>query len=510
MRNLLFILSTGLFLSFCCQVSLSQDILQKEVTFYIEKYTVAQILDSLHEKTDVVFVYSDIIKPNREVAILPGIYSLKQILDSVFFNQNITFVVHDNLIILSPQTHNIFEEEKIIVEGKVISKRNQPVPFAAIYFTNTSKGTIANADGEFRFILPDTLATDTITVSSLGYESVKIAPDKYLSKKLEIHLKTASIKIKDIVIRKEEPEDIITKSYQNRSKNYSNKPCLLSAFFREVSMQNNEYISLTEALIEISKSSYTSSSEDLIRLVKGRNGENINASELVNLVVEGGLYNGLRLDVAKYGSYFYSENALQECTYRLIKTIFFESRQTYVIGFEMRQGMEYAGYKGKLFIDADSYALVRAEFELSPEGIEYAQSALVKKTPRGYKAKPSYARYEVEYRFYNNVWNLHYAHSEINISVKKKRSIGNKSFSCDFVSTSEFVITGQIENPDERIKYKEAAKPGDILVQQVQNTGESFWLEDNIIMPEEPLLNTIEKLQDQGVIPVDKSTISKE
>ena len=492
------------------QVLFSQDILRKEVTIKSRIHIADQLLDSLHKDLNVVFVYSDIIKPSRKITISPGEYSLKQVLDSILTIRDFQYITRKNLVILSPQSPDNNGEERYVVKGKVMNKREKPIPFATIYFRNSSKGTIANGEGEFRFIIPASMSDDTLFVSSVGYENVKIAPEIYLSQSLQIHLKNAVIPIKDIIVRPEIPDEIVMKSWDDRFKNYNTKPLLLTAFFRETSKQNDDYISLTEALIEINKSSYTSNAEDLIKLVKGRNGTNINQSELVNLVVQGGLYNGLRLDIAKYGSYFFGKDALQECNYRMVKTTFFQGRQTYIIGFEMKPGLNYAGYKGNLYFDAENLALVRAEFELSPEGIKFAKSALVKKTPKGFSARPVSARYEVEYRYYNNVWNLHYAHSEVDIKVKRLRAKGKRSFSCNFVSTSEFVITGIDKNPSDRIRYREAAHSNDVLVKQVQNTNESFWSDDNIIIPEEPLLSTIEKLQKKGLIPSAQSADTKQ
>jgi hypothetical protein len=229
---------------------------------------------------------------------------------------------------------------------------------------------------------------------------------------------------------------------------------------------------------------------------------------LVNLVVQGGLYNGLRLDVAKYGSFFYTSEALQEYNFRMIKTTVYNDRQTYIIGFKMKSGLNYAGFEGSLYIDVESLALVRSEFELCPEGIKYAKAALIKKTPKGFSAKPIYAKYQVEYRYYNNIWNLHYAHSEINIKVKKTGNKKKENFSCNFVSTSEFVVTGINDQISDKIRFRDSSKPGDVLVEQVEDTDDSFWADENIIMPEEPLINTIGKLQEKGLIPVEQNTLN--
>jgi hypothetical protein len=480
----------------CLQLQVyTQTGLFQDIETNLSEGTVADYLDHVELKTDIQFIYSSAIYPDSVVTISPGNYLVKNLLDSLFIERSIMYVERDGLIILSPQTQHNIANERIIISGVISGRKGEKVSFATIYLKNKSLGTISNADGLFRFVLPAHSLADTLVISCLGYKDVFIAPDKFLTENLEIRLETSNIALKDVIVRPEQPELLVEEAYSLRGENYTSNSTLMSAFFRESSKQDDDYISLTEALVEIKKLSYANPSNDLVRVVKGRNGSNIEESELVNLVVEGGLYNGIRLDVVKYGSYFFAEDAVEECDYTMHKNIFFRDRQTYVIGFQPKDGVTYPAYKGILYIDAETLALVRAEFELSPEGIRKARSLLVKKTPRGYKVRPQHARYEVEYRYYNNIWNLHYARSDFKIKVKKVRGKHNKGFSCDFNSTSEFVVTGISDNKNIRIPLREVSKANDVLFEQVQNTSSTFWLDDNVILPEEPLLSTIKKLQ---------------
>lgn len=510
MRYARYIILTGLLIFVTIPVVLTQNILENKIQISFETGTREQFIDTIKSQTQFRFLYTDLVSPEQQVTIGTGDYSIGELLDTLFFDKDLSYIVRNDLIILSPKGKEHELEQKVIIQGRVTARKEKSVPFATVYLLENSRGTITNAEGYFRLIIPESLSGDTLVISSMGFEEAKIAPEEYKNSDLTIRLKSSYIPIKDVIVRPNDPEKLVMQSFNARKNNYSKQKTLLKGFFRESSKQNDDYISLTEALIEINKSSYLSSADDLVRLVKGRNGTNINQSELVNLVVEGGLYNGLRLDIAKYGSYFYAEDALDECNFRMLKNTMYNGRQTYIVWFDMKENPDYSGYTGRLYIDAESLALVRAEFELSPAGIRYARSVLIKKTPKGFKAKPLYAKYEVEYRFYNDIWNLHYARNELKIKVRKTRGKKNKGYSSDFISKSEFVITDQIINPDKNIRYREASRSNDILVRQVENTGSTFWLDDNVIVPEEPLLSTIEKLQNEGILPKEDSVITKE
>ncbi len=490
----------GVFLCVFLSGIQAQELLERRISINFKKGTREQYLDTIKVQGNLRLLYTSRIHPHKNESVSIGNYTVKQLLDSLFNENDVSAIVRDDLLILSPLSKQGDYEGNVIVEGEVFEKRNKPVPFATIYLKGKSKGTISNSEGHFKLIIPLGLISDTLVINSMGFMPVEVPLEQGVSESIKVKLTPAYFPMKDIIIRPEDPDKLVMQSFRAIKENYNNKTSLLTAFFRESSRQNEEYISLTEAVIEINKSSYIKSTNDLIRIVKGRNGTNINQSELVNLVVEGGLYNGLRLDVVKYGSYFYGEKALEDCEFHMLKSVFYNERQTYVIGFDMKENEGYAGFRGKMYVDARTMALVRAEFELSPSGIQYARSLLIKKSPKNYKTRPLYAKYEVEYRHYKGLWNLHYARSELGIKVKKQRGRKNKGFTCNFTSTSEFVVTEQVFNAKSNIRYKQASKPNDVLVKQVQHTQGTYWTEDNIIVPEEPLQNTIKRLQEQGVL----------
>ncbi len=497
----------GLFFSFSAS---AQKQLTDSLFLSFSKAEIRDYLEFIEKELDVSFVYSDHINPTKEISLEPGRYTAQQILDSVLKDQNIDLILKANTIILSSDKGQIPDKTEREIEGRVVDHRGRGIPFATIFIENKGIGTITNADGYFRIIIPLKYHKDTLTVGSLGYKYRRILPDGYTVKNNIISLEDAHYSIQRVTVRPEKAEYLVAASYKKVKDNYQLSNSAMKAFFREWSKQDADYISISEALIDIYKTSYMSEANDHIRFVRGRNGSNVEDSELVNLVVEGGLYNGLRLDIVKNSSYFYSEEALNECTYKKKKTIILNGKQTYVIAFTPKEHIDYPGYQGKLFIDVESLALVRAEFELSSEGIYAARSLLVKKTPRNYKAKPVYAKYTVDYRLYNGKWSLYAASSDFGIRVKKVRGKENKGFSCDFTSRSEFVVTDYDLEDVHKIPANQTVKSRDVLYEQISVTNKNFWQNENIILPEEPLHSAIYKLQEQDKDPEQEDIMSKE
>jgi hypothetical protein len=169
-------------------------------------------------------------------------------------------------------------------------------------------------------------------------------------------------------------------------------------------------------------------------------------------------------------------------------------RLTYVIVFDQRDGVKYPCYKGSVYIDVETLAIVGATFELSEKGMSYSEGMYVKKSPRRIGVKPIHAYYEVYYRLYHDKWNLSNVRSELLIRVRRKKDKEQNKFNSVFSSISEFVITSKDTAKISRFKTDEISRLKDVLVDQIGETDLAFWGDENIIIPEEPIEKTIVRL----------------
>jgi len=63
---------------------------------------------------------------------------------------------------------------QIEIKNKIVDFATfTPVQSASVYVQNTTIGTITNADGRFLLSIPNTYASDTLVISSIGYKSFK-------------------------------------------------------------------------------------------------------------------------------------------------------------------------------------------------------------------------------------------------------------------------------------------------------------------------------------------------
>jgi hypothetical protein len=74
----------------------------------------------------------------------------------------------------------------------------------------------------------------------------------------------------------------------------------MTAFYRETVKQDNDYINVSEAVIEILKAPYTNSlRSDLVRIVKGRRSPDVKPFQWLNFKLQGGPFTITKLDVVK-------------------------------------------------------------------------------------------------------------------------------------------------------------------------------------------------------------------
>ncbi|MBN1416528.1 MAG: carboxypeptidase-like regulatory domain-containing protein [Bacteroidales bacterium] len=506
-------LKTGLLIFIACYFLITlkaqKSFLDKEIKISCNTNSIEYFLDEITKEGKVEFSYTSKVPVYRIVTISKPKQSIRSILTEILQPDSIRFIERNNKILLIAERPRPAAKTNLSVnyiQGVVLDKRTRkPLPYANIFIVDKSMGTISNAAGAFLLKFNDISPEDTLGVSYIGYRLFRMPLFDIDTNFLTIRLSSDQVQIDEIIVRPYDPIYIITKAIESIPDNYESEASVLTAFFRESTKQNDDNISLSEAVIHIYKESYTSSRPDQVKIYKGRKGNNIANKENIDFIVQGGLYNNLQLDIIKNGIAFLDKDYFHLYDYAVERIIYHQERPTYVISFDQREGVSYPCYKGKLYIDIESLAIIGANFELSQEGINYATGLYVKKSPRKLKVRPVSASYQVYYRQYNNRWNLSNARSVISIRVKHKKNKSQDKLNYMFESISEFVITGIDSSNTARFKFKEISRPRDILVRQIKETDESFWGDENIIIPEESIEKTILRLWKKDRIQFDQS-----
>lgn len=477
-------------------------VLERRVSLNAENLPLSNILDQISWQSRVYFSYDasqvDGTEPHTIQVVQKSLYAvLRQLFDTKKFE----FTELENQVVISRKdTENEhFEEIKtdtipvkyFFLSGTIIEqKKEEPIPYASISVFNKPIGTITNADGEFLLKLHPDYIRDTLVVSCMGYEQIIMPAYELLDQDILV-MNPMSIRIREVKVTSTTPEKLLNNIRENRSKNYSSQPRLLTAFYRETVQQDEKYINVSEAVIEILKSPYVNTfRNDLVRLVKGRQSPDFQPFTWLNFKLQGGPYTITKLDVVKTVETFIDEKYQELYKYNISDVIWYNDRPVYILEFQPITSEFYPNYVGELFVDRETFAIVHASFHFNRKGLKQAAGILIKRKPSRVKAKPTYVKYEVDYQLYQGKWHLKTARASVKIKIRSRKDKVNS----EFHSVSDLLITN-IESTDlKRFTRQEVFSQRDIFVEMIDSYDPAYWENYNIIKPDEDLRNAFNNL----------------
>jgi hypothetical protein len=477
--------------------------LDTKISIEARNQSITSVLDKISLQARVYFSYNAaLIDTTKRIEASLSNKTIREILDVLFESKLVYQALDDQIII----THPLAQAEKkkeadttkappviIRFSGKIIDREEkEPLPNTSISIQKKNTGTISNMDGEFDFKIPGIYSNDTVVISCVGYRQYYLPVQQIKPEPETIYLQPTTIQLKEIKVTAVNPQDILKRILDKIHLNYPRFPEIMTAFYREVLKQDNNYIDIAEALMEIRKSSYENRNlEDRVKFIKGRKSLDVKPFQYVDFKMQGGPYYITKLDVVKTVDSFLDPEFRDFYKYAFDQIVEFNGRETYVIEFKPREKVDYPCYQGKLYVDMSTLALVQADFELSRSGLKFAHESLIRKKPKDFYVRPVQANYQVNYRRTNGKWHLSTARASVKFRVKSKSDKVNSLFH----SNSELLITDIRPDDGTSFKRNELFSPRDIFTEIVTSFDESFWGDYNTIKPSESLRKALDKYE---------------
>lgn len=390
---------------------------------------------------------------------------------------------------LQGQDEQTFKEYK----GSVVDIDNKkPIVFVDLIVKGTNISTITNSEGEFLLKVPENIENKVLQISHLGYEKLEILLSDFKNKKMKIALEPSITELPQVEISvPKSARDLVIKALKQKDENYYNNPALMTAFYRETIKKRRKNASLSEAVLEVYKQPYSSSRREAIKLLKSRKNTNYSRLDTVALKLQGGPFSTMYSDIMKYPDYIFPDYDLSYYDFKFDKSTQINNRRVFVVSFKQKPTMENPLYYGKLFIDAQNFAIVSAIYNLNVEDKTKAAEMFIRKKPRKVKVFPLEAAYRVNYRENNGKW--HYGYSNILLTFKVDWK--GKLFNSIFTLQSEMAITDWEQNTTGINRPKDALRPSVILTDEASGFSDpEFWGEFNIIEPEKSIESAIKKI----------------
>ena len=347
-------------------------------------------------------------------------------------------------------------------------------------------GTSTNEKGEFLLKVSRKLVGSKLTVSMIGYknhvQSLALA-DTVVK---VINLESSNLTLDEVKVYSS-ASSIVKSAIERIEDNYFTKPTLLKGFCREVCQDpvKQEYIYLAEAVEDIYKPSYASSSKGNVYIIQARKKE-FSPLDSMTIKFAAGTFAALIFDVVHTRSAYINEKTIDDYTYKLQDITEFDNQDVYVISFSPKN-VEKAGCDGKLYINTKDESIIGVDFSSNKFSLEKSS----KSGPSG----TTFFKKETKVR-YQKIENKYFLQSVSNEMVldrlDKKKKLGNYRVLLEYTTTDI-----EYENV-EKVKDIPKAHRSDIFVKVVGTMDENFWGNYTTVLQNASLQSQLDKLSKES------------
>ena len=410
---------------------------------------------------------------------------MKHYLKILFFIPTVIFICH----IASAQQFTT-------INGTVVdAKTGFPLPYASISLNNSSFTNVANSEGEFSLKFPSGSKNDSIIVSYLGYRNLLVPISELMGKRnSKILLHPTTIDIRSITVRPNDALAIFNSAFSPKSirRNYSCEPVGMSGFYRETIKKGNKYLSFNEAVVDIFKQSYIGYATDNISIYKGRGNTNRTVSDTLFLQLQGGPISTLQLDIVKDAFIAVDLFSAPQFYYFKMGPMFFmDNLNIYTIDFDQVADMSDILFRGRIYIESQTLAIMRIEFEMNVQGRKDAWRIFVRKKQDDVQIGVDWAKYQINYKQHGDKWHADYARIDLRFTAKYKGKLLKNKYDI----TTELAITDLDNKSALNIESNQRFKMKDILQNKVNDfRDDNFWENYNIIEPDQKIENIINRI----------------
>ena len=380
-------------------------------------------------------------------------------------------------------------------KGKVMNiDTREPLVFVNLMVKSTNVSTITNTEGEFALKVTNSTIDEIVMVSLLGYQQRELKLSTLASSNGDIFLSQRITQLSEVNLTAfKTAEALVRKVFADKYNNTLDQSVLMTAFYRESIKKRSRNVSLTEAVVNVYKQPYSSARKDLITLHKARKNTDYKRLDTVTLKLQGGPFSAVYVDIMKYPEYIFTDTTLglYNFTFDMPSTV--NDQPVYVVKFKQKKTVFGPGYQGKLYIEAESLALVSATYALNIVDSKMASELFVRKKPRDVDVTVTQAAYRVDYREKDRKWYYGYGSVQLAFKVNKKR----KLFNSVYTLSSEMAVTDwYINSAGFKPKPKDRLKPTIIIADAISGFSDpDFWGPFNVIEPEKSIQFAIDKIR---------------
>ncbi|TVQ92860.1 MAG: hypothetical protein EA393_03060 [Bacteroidetes bacterium] len=474
-----------------------------EVTLAGQNNSVFNILNQVSRQTGYFFIYdSQIIDSDRKVRIRRGRYPLDELLSNVLNNDLLQFRLLDKYIIIylpradKPDTLAISSDEEYTtrtfqVQGRILDgETGNSLPFASIFLKGRSVGVTSNQDGNFKIRINDFNDSDSLQISYVGYKSRVIPISLLIEGFHEIYLDVDVVSLQEVVVTWYNPYEILNRALNARNDLYPSQASHHTSFYREGAFKDDMILNYSEAVFRIFKTSYNSQADDQVMLLKSRNITNLDLEDTLMLKLKAGVRSALELDVMKTLPEFLQPEFFSSYKYTGAYIVAFESGSAFAIEFQEAEYVREPLYRGTIYIDRETFAVLRAEFEIHPSYLRKHERRFIPRRSPDHITRIQNMKYVVQYRKWEGKYYLKHARGDIDIRIRPRNRLFGKNYNVFF----EMAVVNIDTLETGRFRRRETLNTRSVFMDQKFYYDADFWKDFNIILPEKNISDALQEI----------------
>lgn len=273
------------------------------------------------------------------------------------------------------------------VGGTVVdAETGAPIPYAMVQLVGARSGTLCNLAGAFRIELTDVFPTDTLRFDALGYagQALPLARLPKRSEALTIRLESAELTIDPVVIRSQDPWQLIQTALARYEANHWIRPFGVRFLFREFAEDAaHRPLHVHEAVVEAGISADLTTdpvfalvqqrfATDTVRYAETGDASGKIAAEMFDTEIRSTYYTLTGSNLRKHG--VFSPKGGKVHTFTLVGTREYAGTQAYEITFAPSmpaKKAKYPQFTGRVLLAEDNLAFLAAQASLVQESAVY-------------------------------------------------------------------------------------------------------------------------------------------
>jgi len=366
---------------------------------------------------------------------------------------------------------------EVSISGIVIEKTTgNPMPYANVMIKNNFMATVTNDNGEFKLTIPGLLESDSLKISFMGYKTATVAISG-LSKNNTIFLEERSETLNEVQVKGQTAISIVKTAIGKIPLNYYTRPYKSKGFYRVTSMTGEKYVHLSEAVFELHNAKRASQ----FKLIKMRAVKDEKAS----LGLDAGLSPEtiISIDLIPSQHLFLNDEGLKDYDFEFENTSSYMDHEVYIISFDHKKRVKSYGYKGKMFIDTDTHAIVYIAYGFSPNGFQFyhygsiTQRALM--DVFNIHIDMLACNYEISYKKIGARYYLNTVYEDAVLTLRGNKRKGTS----EIVAHADYIVNDVDFANTKPFSDNEILKGNSLVERQESSYDETFWDGYNIILP---------------------------